>query len=212
MIKAIIFLGPPASGKGTQAQIIADKIGAYYFRASKIIQNKFASASDDPNVIAAKEHHDRGELVPPEILVKWTAPEIEKLLKQNIRIVFDGAFRTLYEAQYTFPILEKYLKLSEIKVFFLKISEKTAVARSASRRTCQVCGFAVPQSYLRKNCPRCGGKLIRRVDEKTIERRLEIYNKETLPVLAFFKEKGILEEIDAEPAIEEISEEIIKRL
>lgn len=214
-IKVIIFLGPPASGKGTQAHIIAEKIGAQYFSVSKLIQEKFKNFSNDKDVIIAKTHHDKGELVPPQILVKWTVSEIDKLLQKGKKIVFDGAFRTEYETRYTFPILEKFLNLEEIKVFFLSISEDTAIKRSSTRRICEICLRPVPFNKKTKaltQCKHCGGRLISRIDEHAIHKRLEIYKKETLPVLDFFRQKGILIEIDGEPAIEAITKDIMKKI
>lgn len=217
MIKAVIFLGPPASGKGTQAMIIAHNLGAIYFRTSKIIKDRFDNFPNDPEVIKAKILHDSGELVPASILVKWTVQEIEKLFQAGETVVFDGVFRSMQETDATFPTFEKYLKPYEIKAFFLKVSENTAIKRSSTRRICSVCGYPAPynsQTIDLKLClrPKCGGELIARIDEKKIHKRLEIYNKETLPVLDFFKKKGILEEIDGEPSIEEITENILNKI
>lgn len=215
MIRAIIFLGLPASGKGTQAEIIAQKLGAVYFRASQIIQERFEKYPNEEDVIRAKKKHNEGELIPPEILVKWTLPEIEKLLKENKKIIFDGAFRTIYETKITFSLLEKFLSLNQIKAFFLNISESTAIKRSSTRKTCESCKRPVPYNDKTKDlkiCPTCGGKLSVRADEKTIHNRLIVYKRETLPVLNYFREKNILEEIDGEPAIEEVTKEIMKRL
>jgi adenylate kinase len=215
-IRAIIFLGPPASGKGTQSEIIAEKIDAEYFRVSKIIQEKFLNFKDDPEVIQAKLYHDSGALIPPEILVKWTVTEIEKLLKNNKTIVFDGAFRTLHETEITFKTLIKYLTLNQIKVFFLDISFNTAIKRSAQRRICQSCSRPLPYNDKTKNllnCPVCGGKLVKRMDEEKIHKRLEVYEKQTLPVLDFFYQKGVkVEKINGELSIEEITQEIMQKL
>ncbi len=215
MIKAIIFLGPPASGKGTQAMIIASKLNAEYFRVSKVIQDQFKNFPQDPDVLKARAFYDSGKLIPYQILIKWISIKIEQLLQNRKVVVFDGIFRSLKETKVIFPIFEKYLRLNEMKIFFLNISESTAIKRSALRKICSVCGFPVALSQKTKKitkCPLCNGSLIIRADEEKIHKRLTIYKKETLPVLDFFKKKGILEEINGEATIDEITKCILIKI
>jgi len=211
----IIFLGPPGSGKGTQAKLLHQKLGGFYFEGGDVLRWK---AKED-NSLGRKIKeiiYQQGKLVPnslmKKILENWlTGKDIKK------GIIFDGFPRSL--AQY--QILKKILfKKGEkiTKIIFLKVSEPVLVSRLSSRRVCPKCGleFNLVTNPPKKDeiCDSCGTKLVQRADDtpQVIKARLKTYFEKTQTLVDLAKKERILEEIDGERKIEEIHKEILRRI
>src|SRR3989344_8228094 len=98
--KVIFLIGPPGSGKGTQAELLAKELGFYHFEISKVIEKKFKEADlSDKEIADQKEHWLRGELVHPELVAKWFREEVENLKNRASGFVFSGSARTLEETK-----------------------------------------------------------------------------------------------------------------
>jgi adenylate kinase len=211
----IIFLGPAGSGKGTQAKLLCQKISGFYFEAGSILRKK--AEEDSPLGRKIKKIiYQEGGLVPDYLM--------EKIIKEWLGdkdisrgIVFDGFPRTL--AQYR--LLKKILlqKGEEIsKVIFLRVSEPVIISRLSSRRVCPKCGleFNLITKPPKQDeiCDSCGAKLIKRADDKpeVIKERLKIYFEKTQPLVDLAAKEGVLEEVDGERKIEEIHQEILRRI
>lgn len=211
----IIFLGPPGSGKGTQAKLLHQKIGGIYFEGGEILREK--AKEDSPLGRKIKKIiYTQGKLVPDSLMKKIF---LEWLLKKNLKegIIFDGFPRSLNQYQLLKRILkERGERIT--KVIFLRVREKTIIKRLSARRVCPECHFEY--NLITKPpkedeiCDRCGKKLIRRLDDtpKVIKERLKIYYEVTQPLLKISQKEGILKEFDGEKRIEEIHQEIIKEL
>lgn len=123
--QAIILLGPPGSGKGTQANLLAEKLGFVHLDSGDIIREHFKKFPDDPEVKKAKRLYNQGELIPPSTITKW----IKEKIKGNI--ISSGSPRTLYEAKK----LKEFFKKNnyELKIFNIAISPQETMKRNTLR-------------------------------------------------------------------------------
>jgi len=211
----IIFLGPPGSGKGTQAKLLHQKLGGFYFEGGGVLRQKAEENSSLGRKI--KEIiYQQGKLVPDNLMKKilkdWLA---DKDIKKGI--IFDGFPRSLAQYQILKEILfKKGEKIT--KVIFLKVSEPVLVSRLSSRRICPKCGLEFNLiTKPPKNdeiCDSCGTKLIQRADDtpEVIKARLKTYFEKTQPLVDLAKKEKVLEEMDGERKIEEIHQEILERI
>ena len=211
----IIFLGPPGSGKGTQAKLLHQKLGGFYFEGGGVLRRK----AEETNPLGRKIKeiiYQQGKLVPDNLMKKiledWLAG---KDIKKGI--IFDGFPRSLGQYQILKEILlKKGEKIN--KVIFLKVSESVLVSRLSSRRVCPQCDleFNLVTKPPKKDeiCDFCGTKLIQRADDtpEVIKARLKTYFEKTQPTVGLAKKEGILEEVDGERKIEEIHQEILQSL
>jgi len=211
----IIFLGPPGSGKGTQAKLLHQKLGGFYFEGGDVLRRK----AEENNSLGKKIKeiiYQQGKLVPDNLMKKiledWLAG---KDIKKGI--IFDGFPRSLGQYQILKEILlKKGEKIN--KVIFLKVSESVLVSRLSSRRVCPQCGleFNLVTKPPKKDevCDSCGTKLIQRADDtpEVIKARLKTYFEKTQTLIDLAKKEGILEEVDGERKIEEIHQEILRRI
>jgi len=211
----IIFLGPPGSGKGTQTKLLHQKLGGFYFEGGDVLRRK--AEENNPLGKQIKEIiYQQGKLVPDRLMKKiledWL---VGKDIKKGI--IFDGFPRSLAQYQDLKEILSKRgQKIT--KVIFLKVSEPVLISRLSSRRICPKCGleFNLVTNPPKKDevCDSCGTKLIQRADDapEIIKARLKTYFEKTQPLVDLAKEEGILEEMDGERKIEEIHQEILRRI
>ena len=200
----IIILGPPGSGKGTQAKLIAERYGIEHISTGDIFRAKKNEDSDLGRKI--KDLIDNGKYVPDDITIRIVEEKIESLKDGYI---LDGFPRTI-------PQAEALKGFSDINyVVYINVSKKTLVKRLSSRLMC-ACG----ESYnkitklpkVKNKCDKCGKDLYQREDEKpeVVAERLKVYKEKTKPLLKFYKE--VLLKIDGEPDIPEVFEQIKKVL
>ncbi len=200
----IIILGPPGSGKGTQAKLIAERYGLEHISTGDIFRAKKNEDSELGRKI--KELIDNGQYVPDDITIKIVE---EKLESTGTGYILDGFPRTI-------PQAEALKTFSDINyVIYINVSKKTLVKRLSSRLMC-VCG----ESYnkitklpkVKNKCDKCGKDLYQREDEKpeVVAERLKVYKEKTKPLLKFHKKE--LVKIDGEPDISEVFEQIKKVL
>lgn len=200
----IIIMGPPGSGKGTQAKMIAERYSIEHISTGDIFRAKKQEDSDLGRKI--KELIDNGQYVPDDITIKTVE---EKLGSMKKGYILDGFPRTIPQAE----ALKKFSKISH--VIYVDVSDETLVRRISSRLMC-ACGESyntVTKKPKKKNtCDKCGKKLYQREDEKpeVVAERLKVYNEKTKPLLDFYKD--VLVRIDGEPDIPEVFEQIKKAL
>jgi adenylate kinase len=214
---AIILLGRPGSGKGTQAELLAKKLGFFHFEMSDLLQKIFKTKPNDPEVKLAEKAFYSGKLVAPDFIIRLNIETIKKIKKQGKGIVFDGSFRLIPEAKEVLPILIKEYGRENVKIFNVKVSDRESIWRNTRRKICQKCDSPVPYTSQTKDlkiCPRkgCEGKLITRIDDNpgTIKRRLKIFAKQTQPVINYFKKQKLLTDINGEQSIEDVFKDILK--
>lgn len=211
----IVILGPQGSGKGTQSEMIAQKMNWDHFDTGKVLRQ--ISKMDTS---LGKEIHEivieKKELVPSRILKEVLHMRLGDLRREE-GIVFDGVPRNMEQAKYFENALQEFgRKLN--KVFFIKTSDKESVKRISKRWICKKCRKNLIMGEHIKNkkdaCPECGGEIFQRGDDtpEGVEKRLKIYQDETVPVLDFFRKEGILVEINGEQTIKKVFEDILKKI
>jgi adenylate kinase len=207
----IILLGPPGAGKGTQARRLSERYGLPWIATGDIFRQHIAAGT--PLGLRAKDFVDRGEYVPDDIT---TAMVLERLDQPDARdgFVLDGYPRTVRQARDLEDALaEAGRTLSAVLNF--KISDAVAVKRLLGRLVCPNCGRTYNVEFKRPRvegiCDVCGHRLTSRSDddEDTIRRRLEVYHRQTQPLVLYFFERGLLREIDAEAPEEVVADRTI---
>ncbi|MFQ5520176.1 MAG: adenylate kinase [Candidatus Methylomirabilia bacterium] len=196
----VIFLGPPGAGKGTQGRQLAAELGVPQIATGDMLRE--AVAKGTPLGLKAKRDMDAGALVPDELVIGLVAERLAEGDAKN-GFLLDGFPRTVAQAE----ALERLLNdrgLVLDRVIFLEVSEQELVRRLTGRRTCQQCGtvshlgLSAPRAA--GTCDRCGGPLVQREDDRetTVRRRLEVYARETAPVLDYYRSRGRLTSVKGE--------------
>jgi adenylate kinase len=211
----IIILGKAGSGKGVQSGILAKKFGLEHIDMGRTLRD-FSQKED----AIGKEIYDiqnvKKTLVSSRILREVLHLKIGSFRCEQ-GIIFDGVPRTLDQEQYLEETLQEFGRKID-KVFFIDISEAESIRRISRRWNCPKCGkILIMGKDLKKEgdtCPFCHGKTEKRVDDtlEGIKKRLKVFQKETVPVLEYFKQEGILVELNGEKTIEEVSQEILKNV
>ncbi|MEO0282329.1 MAG: adenylate kinase [candidate division WOR-3 bacterium] len=203
--KGFIFIGPPGSGKGTQAKKLAEFLNYSFISTGDILREEVKRNTKIGKF--AKEYMEKGLLVPDDLMLKI----IKKNLKKGIRFILDGFPRTIEQAKGLDEILrKKSLKIE--KVFYLNVDEDEIIKRLSSRRVCPLCkriyNLLVERPKNDEICDICNVKLILRDDDKeeVIKKRIEVYKKDTEKLINYYKDKLI--EIDGEGEPEKIFENI----
>lgn len=193
-----ILLGPPGAGKGTQAKMLTERYGVPQVSTGDIL--RAAVAVGTPLGKEAKTSMDRGALVPDEVVIGIVR---DRLGEPDCRkgYLLDGFPRTVAQAEALSRVL-KNLGAPLPKVVSLEVGEEELVRRLSGRRTCQACGepFHVESHRPRVEgtCDKCGGRLIQREDDKeeTIRRRLQVYRKQTEPLIGYYQNQGLLKTVN----------------
>ena len=203
----LVFLGPPGAGKGTQAKLLSQRMGFLHLSTGDLLRE--AVKNQTPLGKKAKEYMDRGELVPDELIVQL----IEETMPKDGNVILDGFPRTVNQALALEEMLRvKGEKIS--KVLFFDVPDEVIIDRLSGRRVCSKCGAVYHVKYnppkVEGVCDLCGGTLVQRDDDKeeVVRRRLEVYRKQTQPLIEFYQEKGIIYKLDAGKGVEELFEEV----
>lgn len=208
MFKNIIILGPPGSGKGTQAKILAQDLGYFYFGMGDLMRKEAQKGTDLGKKFQAIWNKSEGKLVTEEDTQELFLKTI-KTLKQDQGIVFDGYPRSQVQAEH----LKKSISEENIVVLNIEVSNVSLIQRVKNRQICGNCGQIYLDQKL-KQCNSCEGKLIRREEDspEVIQKRLQVYKTETEPLIKYYQSMGKLIEINGEPSISEVASEIRKAL
>ena len=214
MKKVFIFLGPPGSGKGTQTSRLADKLSIPHVDMGSLLRKNIQD--ETPFGIKAKGFIDKGQLVPVDVVASVIKDRVSNEDCQN-GYILDGFPRSIEQAEKLKDIMEKLgtfsLKDDTLAIYF-NIDNEKLIQRLTNRRSCPKCGtiynlISNPPKIM-EYCDICDKKLITRHDdnEETAKLRFETYERETAPLYEYFKQIGILRELDADKPILEIWEKL----
>lgn len=194
---AVILYGPPGSGKGTQAKLLSDKFNFFHFDTGDFLRGILYDFKNRKNKKIQKEKklNESGELNTPLWVLDMVSKRVKELAALKQSILFSGSPRTIFETfgNKKYPglitLLKKLYGQENIFVFVLKIPESESIKRNSSRSVCSVCkipliGKAPNVKRRESNCPFCGGKIVRRRDDKKeiITGRLKEYRLRTQPI------------------------------
>ena len=210
----VVLLGPPGAGKGTQAKLLQEAFAACQISTGDILRK--AVAEKTPLGREAAQYIDRGALVPDDVIVKLVA---ERLKGKDCEkgFILDGFPRTIPQAKSLDAILEE-MRLSLNRVLSVQVPREVIIERLAGRRSCKNCGALAHMVFdppKREGvCDRCGGELYQRRDdeENTVAHRLEVYEKQTAPLVDYYSERQLLREIDGVGAVDEIRDRVRRAL
>jgi len=198
----LVLVGPPGAGKGTQAVFLAEHYSIPHISTGDIFRANLRAGT--PLGQEAKGFMDRGELVPDSVT---NAMIKDRLTQDDVAngFLLDGFPRNVVQAEVLRAILAEQ-KSPLDAVLELNIADSEIIERLSSRLTCRGCGAPSPATA--QACAACGGELYQREDDKAevIARRLEVYNEQTAPIIAFYRGEGILITISATGAVSEITE------
>lgn len=210
----VVLLGPPGAGKGTQAKLLEERFKARQISTGDILRK--AVAEQTALGQQASEYIRRGELVPDRLIIDLVA---ERLKEKDCEtgFVLDGFPRTIAQAQSLEEILKK-MGVGLDRVLAVQLPHKLIVERLSGRRTCKSCGalyhvvFDPPKAA--GICNRCGGELFQRDDdrEETVMNRLKVYDQQTAPLVSYYRERGLLREIDGVGEVEAIGKRVVRAL
>ena len=210
----IVLLGPPGAGKGTQAKLLQEHFDIPQISTGDILRRAAKEGSTFGK--RAKKYMDRGELVPDSVILDIVE---ERLSADDCQkgFLLDGFPRTVVQAEAFQTMLDRQNQVLDGAVS-LRVPRQKLVARLSGRRTCRQCGamYHVRFNPPKKEgvCDQCGGDLYQRADdrEETIEARMEIYDRESAPLLEHFRQKGLLREVDGSKTTDEVFREILRQL
>ena len=206
----LILLGAPGAGKGTQAEILCDRLNIPTISTGNIL--RAAVKNGTPTGLKAKSFMDAGQLVPDEVIIGIISERLQEDDGKN-GYILDGVPRTIAQAE----AIEK-AGITFDAVVSIEISDETIMNRMSGRRVCESCGasyhvVAVPPKQ-EGVCDRCGGKLVQRKDDapETVKSRLDVYHQETEPLKAFYEKRGLLKTVENQKTVEATTAAILKVL
>lgn len=206
-----ILLGPPGSGKGTQAQVIIEKLGIPQISTGDMLRLAIKNQTDLGK--KAKGYMDAGRLVPDELVIAMIEERLQNAdCKEGF--ILDGFPRTLAQAEALDKLLEK-LGRQLTRVIAIDVPDEAVLVRLAGRRHCLKCGATYHVSFRPSKkgqaCEKCDEVLIVRDDDKeqTIRGRLEVYRRQTAPLIEYYAQKDLLASFDGDRAPEVLTREIL---
>lgn len=207
----VILLGAPGSGKGTQASLLAQQAGLAHIASGDLFRE--AVQRGTPLGRQAREYMERGELVPDRITVPLVMERLEA--PDAVRgAILDGFPRTVEQARALDEALNDKGRRIE-RVLYLKVPREELLSRLSGRWICRACQATYHEvTYPPRRagvCDRCGGELYQRADDRreTVERRLEVYFEQTLPLIDYYRGRSVLREINGNQPIPSVAEELL---
>ena len=209
MKKELIFMGPPASGKGTQTKKLAAETGLVHVDTGSLLREAMAQGTEAGKI--AKDYVERGALVPVEVV----AQIIKDRLKQDDvqkGFILDGFPRSIEQAEMLDDMLKEIDDGKEVqtKVIYFEIPIENLMERIIYRRSCPKCGaiYNLKTMPIKQEgiCDACGSELVQRKDDtaENAKKRFDTYIEQTAPLIDFYNNRGLLVRLDATGSIDEI--------
>ncbi len=206
----LILLGAPGAGKGTQAELICDKLNIPTISTGNILREAIKNQTE--RGMMAKSYMDAGKLVPDEVIVGIVS---ERLTADDCKngFILDGMPRTVAQAK----ALDD-MKVDIDVVLSIEVDDSAIENRMSGRRVCESCGASYHMEHKKPKaegvCDSCGGKLILRADDapETVRDRLKVYHEQTEPLVEFYKAKGVLKTVEGQDGIEATTKLVFEAL
>jgi len=207
----IILFGPPGSGKGTQAKLLAEKVHIPHISTGDLLRD--AVTKQTPIGLKAKNYLDAGALVPDDVMIGLIREVVTGGVAKD-GFILDGFPRTIPQAEALDRLFEE-VGIHLDAVISLRVEHDEVIRRLTDRRVCRSCGRIFNSSQLLKGnssqCPQCGGELYQRSDDtlETAKKRLDVYVRDTKPIKDFYRSSGRLTQIDGMRDITDVYEEVV---
>lgn len=206
----LILLGAPGAGKGTQAEVICQKLGIPAISTGNLLRAAVKNQTELGK--AAQAYMDSGRLVPDDLVIQMLR---ERLDEDDCKagFILDGFPRTVPQAEALTA-----MGVTIDKVIDIEVADETIEARLSGRRVCESCGasyhLAYKPSKVEGVCDACGGKLVIRKDDEpqTVRDRLQVYHKQTEPVKAYYEKLGKLYPVQGQEEVSDTSALVLKTL
>lgn len=214
MKKIVILLGPPGAGKGTQAKLLAGRLGLAHISSGDLFRENIKG--NTKLGMDAKGYMDRGELVPDALTISMIKDRISRP-DCDKGIMLDGFPRTIQQATALADMLGDSGDQVAV-VPYISVPPEVLVERLSGRWTCPVCGSVYHTVFnpprVAEVCDHDGAKLVMRDDDKpeTVKNRIDVYFKQTMPLIEFYKHEGILKEVDGTQEINLVTENLLKAI
>lgn len=210
----IVLLGPPGAGKGTQAKIVSETLGLPHVSSGDIFRENLKMETELGK--QAREYMNRGELVPDDLTIAMIR---ERLARPDCSegALLDGFPRTVAQAAALETMLAG-LGGTVAAVPYIKVAEAVLIERLTGRWTCRAAGHIFHEKFNPPQQPgRCdydGSELYQREDDQaaTVTRRIRVYMEQTAPLIEFYRERGVLLEVDGAQPIEKVTEDLLSAL
>jgi adenylate kinase len=210
----IILLGPPASGKGTQAARLEDELEIPHVASGDLFRYNLKNETELG--LKAKTYMDKGELVPDDVTI---AMVLDRLAREDCNggALLDGFPRTIPQAEALDEALNEEGESIDL-VLNIQVPEAVLIKRVTGRRLCRQCGASYHLEYKQPEepgvCDKCGGELYQRDDdtEETARKRLEVYREQTQPLVDYYSDKDLLVNIDGDQSIDEVTDSLIEAI
>ncbi len=209
--RAVIFLGPPGAGKGTQARQIAESYGVAHLSTGDMFREHVSRGT--PLGLRAKPIMERGELVPDDLVLSMVEDRISRPDCAD-GFILDGFPRTLPQAEKLDEILRRRFKTEPLVVHFV-VDKNQLMRRLTGRRVCGI-GGEIYNIYdhppkVPGRCDRDGGELIQRPDdrEEVIAERLAAYERQTRPLVDYYRQRGVLKDVDGMAAPQAVTKNVL---
>ena len=213
--KQMIFLGPPACGKGTQTNRLSEEMKLPHVDTGSLLRAEIKNGTENGKI--AKSYIDKGNLVPVELVASIIK---DRLAQDDCKngYILDGYPRSVEQAD----LLEDINKeingndKADFRAIYFDLDPEILISRIVNRRSCPKCGEIYNTKFKPTKvagiCDKCGAELTQRKDdnEETAKARFDTYFKETAPLIDYYKNKGVLRTINAEGSIDEVWERLLK--
>jgi adenylate kinase len=210
----LVLLGPPGAGKGTQAQIVSEKLVLPHISSGDIFRENLKAQTELGKM--AKGYMDRGELVPDDVTIAMIRERLSRPDAQNGALL-DGFPRTPAQAQALDAMLKDFSGVVN-GVPYIKVPEDVLVERLTGRWTCRAEGHVFHEKFNPPQqpgiCDFDGSELYQRDDDKaeTVMRRIHVYLEQTMPLINYYQERGKLLEIDGTQSIDSVAKDLLDAL
>ncbi len=200
----IVLLGAPGAGKGTQAQKLVEDYGFAHISTGDLL--RAAVKAGTKLGVKAKSYMDEGKLVPDRLVVDLVT---ERLADDDTQkgFILDGFPRNTAQAVTLDSALSEMGRNLDAALL-VDVKAEVIVKRLSSRRTCRDCGYTAPAGV--DKCPACGGEMYQRDDDKpeTIQKRLDVYENQTSPLVEYYRGKGLLKVVDGDRLVDDVYKDV----